>query len=81
MGAVLLLLDNLARSLPGMLWKTVKDWLVGLPVLVAFCGVVVVVVVLAGPLLAVTGVPKTLTMPVSMVTVVRNADFIVVVSL
>lgn len=78
MGAVLLLLDNLARSLPGMLWKTVKDWLVGLPVLVAFCGVVVV---LAGPLLAVTGVPKTLTMPVSMVTVVRNADFIVVVSL
>lgn len=78
MGAVLLLLDNLARSLPGMLWKTVKDWLVGLPVLVAFCGVVVV---LAGPLLVVTGVPKTLTMPVSMVIVVRNADFIVVVSL
>lgn len=78
MGAVLLLLDNLARSLPGMLWKTVKDWLVGLPVLVAFCGVVVV---LAGPLLAVTGVPKTLAMPVSMVTVVRNADFIFVVSL
>jgi hypothetical protein len=78
MGAVLLLLENLARLLPGILWKTVKDWLVGLPVLVAFCGVVVV---LAGPLLAVTGVPKTLVMPVSMVTVVRNADFIVVVSL